>query len=799
MCAGCGVALAVNMISRAAPKNLIVACATSCLEVTTSAYPLTSWNVPWIHSAFETTSAMASGIETAIKKLGKDWKVMAIAGDGGTFDIGLQGLSGMLERGHKVTQVCLPAEEEIILDDGRIESIGDFIESRVPGTGSYHIPPENKILGWNGRDFDNFKITKAHKIKYQGELIEINTLAGGSTKLTPEHKVLVDDINGFVWKKAKDLKPGDEVLVPIKIPLKAKEFFIIDFMPDDTNILPPLPIKDKIKKILIKNYGSLKRASKLLGLKYWQLREDNRTISIGDMKKIYAIKTLDFEKEKRKIRTLTSLGSKRIKIKKAKLDDKIMYLLGLLSSDGNISNRNYTLRFFNKEKSLINTFRTFYHGLFSESLNNKQPWLTINNMILYNLAKRFDIKGKLNEIVSLPENLISKFLQGVFDGDGSCTITKNVHGATDVRINIASSHKVFGNRIKLLLQRIGIPSKQVKRAERFDIEITETESVLKFIKKVGSHHAKKREKFNIVQKILSKRIRKGKYFSLAPKKCGILLKKICEKYNIEISSIDKNLHTLATGKRRCTKRKVKEYLDLIASKRDNARYDELFLEIESLSNGRFFLDKISNINRIVNKTQFVYDITVDTAHSFVPVNSFVISNCVDNECYANTGVQRSGATPYGAWTTTSPPGEKSIGKKEMKKPIMDIVNAHRIPYLASASIAYPQDLIQKAKKAFEKQPSFLHIHCPCPTGWKFDVSQTVNIGKLAVETGMWVLYEIENGKLTVTKEIKERRPVIEYLKTQGRFKHLQEKDIEKIQEQVDSEFNRIMSRAEKTV
>ena len=165
--------------------------------------------------------------------------------------------------------------------------------------------------------------------------------------------------------------------------------------------------------------------------------------------------------------------------------------------------------------------------------------------------------------------------------------------------------------------------------------------------------------------------------------------------------------------------------------------------------------------------------------------------CVDNNCYANTGVQRSGATPYGAWTTTSPHGKKSFGKKEWKKDIIGIVAAHHIPYVATASVAYPQDMIAKVKKAFEKQPSFIHVHCPCPTGWKYSEDMTVDIGKLAVDTRMVALYEIENGKLVLTKRITDPKPVEEYLKTQGRFRHLQKKEIEYIQRKTDEEYHRL--------
>jgi pyruvate ferredoxin oxidoreductase beta subunit len=166
--------------------------------------------------------------------------------------------------------------------------------------------------------------------------------------------------------------------------------------------------------------------------------------------------------------------------------------------------------------------------------------------------------------------------------------------------------------------------------------------------------------------------------------------------------------------------------------------------------------------------------------------------CVDNECYANTGVQRSSATPYGAWTTFSPIGRESFGKGEWKKPICEIAAAHHIPYVASASIGYPQDLYAKVRKALERQPSFLHIMCPCPTGWRFDTSLSVKLSRLAVEAGMWVLYEIEDGRLRLTKKVKKRRPVEEYLMLQGRFKHLKEPQLRQIQEHTNSEYQRLL-------
>ncbi len=168
----------------------------------------------------------------------------------------------------------------------------------------------------------------------------------------------------------------------------------------------------------------------------------------------------------------------------------------------------------------------------------------------------------------------------------------------------------------------------------------------------------------------------------------------------------------------------------------------------------------------------------------------------DNGGYMNTGNQRSSATPFGSATETTPTGKESFGKMEMRKNLMEIVAAHHIPYLAQANIANLVDLKMKARKALAVDgPSFLTVFSPCTNNWKFPTSQYVAIAKLATETNFWPLYEIENGKYKLNWEPKTLKPVTEFLKTQGRFKHLflpkNKLVLEKIQKIVNAEFARI--------
>jgi len=166
--------------------------------------------------------------------------------------------------------------------------------------------------------------------------------------------------------------------------------------------------------------------------------------------------------------------------------------------------------------------------------------------------------------------------------------------------------------------------------------------------------------------------------------------------------------------------------------------------------------------------------------------------CWDNEAYMNTGIQRSSATPYGASTTTAPAGKMSIGQSTQKKDLVEICAAHNIPYAATACPSYPFDFMNKVKKASEmKGPAYIHVHTVCPTGWRCPSNRTIEVGKLAVETGVFPLYEIENGGYRLNVDPAKLKPVEEYLKTQGRFRHLSPGDIEKIQERVNEEWAKL--------
>lgn len=183
-----------------------------------------------------------------------------------------------------------------------------------------------------------------------------------------------------------------------------------------------------------------------------------------------------------------------------------------------------------------------------------------------------------------------------------------------------------------------------------------------------------------------------------------------------------------------------------------------------------------------------YDIGFQALSGAIDRGDHFIYVCYNNESFGNTGVQKSSATPFGAWTSITPKGNPMT-----KKSITKIIAAHDCPYVATACVSYPIDFMKKLQKAAKiRGPKFIDLLTPCQPGWGYDPSQMVNVGKLAVETGAWPLYEIENGQFRLTKSYDKLKPVKEYLKVQGRFEHLSEASLNKIQFRIDQRWDKLV-------
>jgi pyruvate ferredoxin oxidoreductase beta subunit len=192
-----------------------------------------------------------------------------------------------------------------------------------------------------------------------------------------------------------------------------------------------------------------------------------------------------------------------------------------------------------------------------------------------------------------------------------------------------------------------------------------------------------------------------------------------------------------------------------------------------------------------------YDIGLQSLSGALERGHKMMYVCYDNEAYMNTGIQRSSATPMGADTTTTPKGKQSSGKKQWRKDLAAIVAAHHIPYAAQASPHKWKDLMTKARKGMAVDgPAFLSVLAPCNRGWRIDTSDGIKAAELAVETCFWPLFEVEDGKWSLSYKPKQKLPVVEWLKTEGRFQHLfrDEHDdvLEAFQHEVDQRWEQLL-------
>jgi len=183
---------------------------------------------------------------------------------------------------------------------------------------------------------------------------------------------------------------------------------------------------------------------------------------------------------------------------------------------------------------------------------------------------------------------------------------------------------------------------------------------------------------------------------------------------------------------------------------------------------------------------------VERGHNFMYV-------CLDNGAYMNTGIQRSSATPFGAHTTTSPAGKVIPGKVQFRKPLTEIMAAHDMPYVAQASPSRWRDLMEKARKgAAADGPAFLNVLASCPRGWRHPTDQTIEVSRIATDTCWWPLFEVNEGEWKLNYKPRQKRPIIDWLEPQGRFRHLMRPEnqplVEKIQAEVDRRWDLLLER-----
>ncbi len=535
--------------------------------------------------------------------------------------------------------ICMPGDEEIILGDGSLISMENLAKSLLKN-------PEMDLKTLDVYGFSDWKlksgrIIKVYKVPAPNRLIEVRTSMGAKVRFTPDHPILIDSKNGPAWMRCEQLKLGDRVYAPRKIILdKPSIYWIVDLLSYDIKIADEDLLKE-LKARLRKRFGSLMKAAKILNLNYRNLGK-GRFLSIREIKGICHAVELDWDFIKRRIHHLTYRGAgKKMRIVSQVLDENLMYLLGLLASNGSLKGKE--IRFCNTNEKLIELFIELYKKYFSNRSYGKwfiEPEggargvgtiIQVKNKVLMQIATSLDIKGRLAPILKLRESTISAFLRGVFDGDG-CIRFKDEGGCTLVKINfdLGKDDYEFAYGLHLLLKRLGIISKVYELNERIIVDISNKLDVLKFIESVGSDHPEKRKVFEEAVKICEDKRVKESLFDELPLKCGLLIGNLLRRYNLQISK----LSLTATNVRRIIKQECRITLDnlsrMIEFLEGSIKSDDPdLIELKCMYNSDFFLDKVREVREIPCDCDYVYDVTVDGIHNFIPKGTFVVSNCIE--------------------------------------------------------------------------------------------------------------------------------------------------------------------------
>ncbi|MEM2961278.1 MAG: hydrogenase iron-sulfur subunit, partial [Candidatus Bathyarchaeia archaeon] len=340
--------------------------------------------------------------------------------------------------------------------------------------------------------------------------------------------------------------------------------------------------------------------------------------------------------------TIKYRGAKRaIRLASQVINEKMMYLLGLLASDGYI--KPGKIRFYNTNSTIIDFFINYYEDVFPNSrasisyIRSKiasqrdRVVIQVKNKILFHIAERLGIKDRMNALIGLRETLISAFLRGYFDGDGHVDFREN-RGWLSGKITFSFGDCYdYAYRLHILLKRLGIVNKVYKYGRRAIIDISERRDVLLFAEKVGSNHPEKARRLDQLRKELVKSKCRGGLFEEMPLECGKLLARIKDRYGIPLkyfSFTRANASNILNQECRVTRENLLKILDLI--KVFVCPFDEDYQRLQKIANSNIFLDKVKEVSIIsYSGDGYVYDITVKGTHSFVPKGSFVVSNCIE--------------------------------------------------------------------------------------------------------------------------------------------------------------------------
>ena len=506
------------------------------------------------------------------------------------------------EAGTYIRKYCLHPDTEILSKDGVI------LAQEIPLNSA-------PIYSKDGKKIKQKHHSDTQELDFVGSLIRIRMASGIEFAVTPEHRMLVSTNSGYVMKKASLLKTSDYIVKSLDFPLPQINPTISDLL-DDGYLISQADIKERVKEAFIKKYGSIRGMYRKLGLdRKAFLSNSNNAIPIGHVKAA-AI----YDQIKPHITEFKTEKGARVKLHK--LDSDLLYLVGLIASDGNNTKEKRTRRhtrvkFHNKQEELINEFLIRYKQLFPDFNINKTlnkdgiTQLDTSNSFLATICQNLGVispqeKSDIRPIMYLDNKLVASFLKGYFDGDGSVYYKKKIGvKGTYTKICFYTVSGVIAKRLHQMLLKLGIDSKIFRRKDSYVVSIDDIAAKKRFIELVGSNHPLKKERFGLIAQMPSSEINDGLYV-------GLHYKHEIKKSRHRLKKMGGNLNRVLNTSAPLTRgfyRKASRLANL------------------SPLDG-FCIEKIKSIQKMPY-TGKVHDMTVPKTHNFLIETGFVSSNCHD--------------------------------------------------------------------------------------------------------------------------------------------------------------------------
>jgi vacuolar-type H+-ATPase subunit B/Vma2 len=526
-----------------------------------------------------------------------------------------------------MTNYCLAPETEVILGDGTVSSIAAIVDPVCAGERRLSdLPP---VMSWNGRQTVPARIEDVQRLRYRGKMRRVRTGSGMEFALTPDHKVLVDTLDGPVMKPAAELTTGTSIYAARRLPVNdGWQPSLLELLGDEACFIH---LRDQsVEETLKKKYGTLHAAAAMLGLHYGRISDaaKKRCFLPGELRRIGQDLGLGTAEISALIESVSCGKRGRLRIGKGYDAEKLLYFFGLVASDGTVyenpSAHAYFVMFSNTEPSLLKRFEELTEELFTGASLQRYPnhdgvtMLRINSWALVRIAKALGIGSDFRPVMRLADNLVASFLRGYFDGDGS------VHAAKSV-VFYTTAQRQRGKRLQQLLRRLGFVASLRSRGTDgrlvYDAVVEGVEQVQAFADAIGTAHPAKAERLSL---ICGRSFHSTRYHR-APLAAAALLKSARHESGVlgGVLGPSSTISQIESGARRSSVAGLRE---IAGNLRARSVHAPSLDRLEELLSGDYALDEIKSIEEC-DYDGFVYDFTVEGTHKFLVESGLVVSNC----------------------------------------------------------------------------------------------------------------------------------------------------------------------------